>query len=97
MLDVRRVVDRAPPIYSRRMELLRDDESTPLATLTRRETEVLRRTALGETNAQIAAGLGITVHAVKFHLGSIFRKLGVPNRTMAASIYLTGALGRQEG
>jgi DNA-binding CsgD family transcriptional regulator len=60
-----------------------------LTSLTRREREVLRRIAVGETNAQIATGLGITVHAVKFHLGSVFRKLNVPNRTMAASVYLT--------
>lgn len=60
-----------------------------LTSLTRREREVLRRIAVGETNAQIATGLGITVHAVKFHLGSVFRKLEVPNRTMAASIFLT--------
>jgi DNA-binding CsgD family transcriptional regulator len=60
-----------------------------LPSLTRREREVLRRIAVGETNAQIATGLGITVHAVKFHLGSVFRKLDVPNRTMAASVYLT--------
>lgn len=58
--------------------------------LTDREREVLRRTALGETNAQIAAGLGVTVHAVKFHLGSIFRKLDVHNRTGAAALYLAG-------
>lgn len=61
---------------------------TPLPTLTAREQEVLRRTSLGHTNAQIAAGLGVTVHAVKFHLGSIFRKLGVRNRTEAAAAYL---------
>ena len=56
--------------------------------LTRREAEVLERTSRGETNAQIAFGLGITVHAVKFHLASIFRKLGVHNRTEAAVAYL---------
>jgi DNA-binding CsgD family transcriptional regulator len=27
------------------------------------------------------------VHGVKFHLGSIFRKLGVENRTAAAALY----------
>ena len=50
---------------------------------------MLHRIAVGETNAQIATALGITVHAVKFHLSSVFRKLNVPNRTMAASVYLT--------
>lgn len=66
---------------------------TPLSLLTEREREVLRRTARGETNAEIAAGLGVTVHAVKFHLGSIFKKLDVHNRTGAAALYLAGAEG----
>jgi DNA-binding CsgD family transcriptional regulator len=56
--------------------------------LTEREQEVLRRAATGDTNRQIAAELGVTIHAVKFHLGSIFRKLGVTNRTGATAIYL---------
>jgi DNA-binding CsgD family transcriptional regulator len=58
-----------------------------LAQLTRRELEILGRTARGETNAEIAESLQVTVHAVKFHLGSVFRKLGVHNRTKAAAIY----------
>jgi DNA-binding CsgD family transcriptional regulator len=61
--------------------------------LTAREEEVLRRTSLGQTNAQVADALGVTVHAVKFHLGSIFRKLGVRNRTEAAAIYLSELSG----
>jgi DNA-binding CsgD family transcriptional regulator len=76
------------------MEAVRN--TAALASLTRREREVLRRIADGETNAQIATGLGITIHAVKFHLGSIFRKLAVPNRTMAASVYLTADLRMAE-
>ena len=66
-------------------------DATVLDRLTTREREILRRTALGETNAEIAAGLEVTVHAVKFHLGSIFRKLDVHNRTKAAAVYLSAA------
>ncbi len=73
------------------MALAQEMDGSVLAQLTDREREVLRRTALGETNAQIAAALGVTVHAVKFHLGSIFRKLGVENRTGAAAVYLSRA------
>lgn len=58
--------------------------------LTTREQQVLSRTAQGQTNAQIAEGLGVTVHAVKFHLSSIFRKLGVHNRTGAVAMYFAG-------
>lgn len=48
----------------------------------------MQYTALGRTNSEVAAELGVTIHAVKFHLASIFRKLGVANRTEAAAIYL---------
>lgn len=59
-----------------------------LAALSRREGEVLEMASLGLTNAQVAARLSVTVHAVKFHLASIYRKLGVANRTEAAVMYL---------
>jgi DNA-binding NarL/FixJ family response regulator len=65
--------------------------STPDGSLRRlspRELEVLEMTSLGFTNTQIAGRLDVTVHAVKFHLGSIYRKLGVANRTEAAVTYL---------
>jgi LuxR family maltose regulon positive regulatory protein len=68
-----------------------DRGPSPLRRLSERELEVLRRTALGETNVQISIALGVTVHAVKFHLASIFKKLGVHNRTSAAAVYLAGA------
>jgi DNA-binding NarL/FixJ family response regulator len=50
--------------------------------------EVLEMTSHGFTNTQMAGRLGVTVHAVKFHLASIYRKLGVANRTEAAVAYL---------
>jgi DNA-binding CsgD family transcriptional regulator len=56
--------------------------------LTPREEEALELIAEGLTNAEIAKRLDITVHAVKFHAASIFRKLGVSNRTEAAVAYL---------
>ncbi len=56
--------------------------------LSHRETEVLAIAAEGLTNEQIAARLAITSHAVKFHLSSIYRKLGVANRTEAVVAYL---------
>ena len=46
------------------------------ADLSPREREVLERAAFGRSNGQIAAELGVTVNTVKFHLASIFRKLG---------------------
>ena len=56
--------------------------------LTPREIDVLQRTSMGRTNAQIAEEIGTSVHAVKFHLASVFRKLNVNNRTEAAMAYV---------
>jgi DNA-binding NarL/FixJ family response regulator len=56
--------------------------------LSAREAEVLENASLGLTNEQVAARLHVTVHAVKFHLASIYRKLEVANRTEAAGVYL---------
>ena len=55
--------------------------------LSQREVEVLEMTSRGLTNREIATRLHVTSHAVKFHLSSIFRKLGVRYRTEAASVY----------
>ncbi|MGO3884749.1 MAG: helix-turn-helix transcriptional regulator [Mycetocola sp.] len=48
-----------------------------------REWEVLRELAAGKRNRQIAADLGISENTVKFHLGKVFRKLGVHSRAEA--------------
>jgi DNA-binding CsgD family transcriptional regulator len=60
----------------------------PARLLSPRETEVLDLASLGLTNAQIALRLSVTIHAVKFHLAAIYRKLGVSNRTTAVGLYL---------
>ena len=52
--------------------------------LTARETEVLGRLILGETNRQIAAELHISLSTVKRHLEHVLAKLGVSDRTQAA-------------
>ena len=49
-----------------------------------REIEVLELASQGMTNPQIASRLELSVHAIKFHLASIYRKLGAANRTEAA-------------
>jgi DNA-binding NarL/FixJ family response regulator len=64
--------------------------------LSPREREVLERAAFGRSNGQIAAELGVTVNTVKFHLASIFRKLGVANRTAAATAYVRMAVQDDE-
>ena len=60
--------------------------------LTPREIEVYELIARGLTNSAIARSLSVSVHTVKFHLGSIYRKLGVANRTEAAMALFLHAL-----
>lgn len=48
----------------------------------------------GLTNRQIAGRLSVTVHAVKFHLAGVYRKLGVKNRTEAVVVFLTAVPAR---
>lgn len=53
--------------------------------LSPREIEVLGQLARGAGNKQIATALMISEHTVKFHLASIFAKLGVSSRTEAVT------------
>ena len=55
------------------------------AGLTDREIDVVKAVSRGLSNKAIAAELWVTVQTVKFHLTSIYRKLGISNRTEAAS------------
>jgi DNA-binding NarL/FixJ family response regulator len=51
--------------------------------LTDREIEVLQLLAQGLANKQIALALHISEHTVKFHVSSIYARMGVTNRTEA--------------
>ena len=65
-------------------------ESSPLAQLSPRQREVLELLSLGMDNDQIAARLYISRNTVKFHVRTIYRRLGVHNRVEASRI-LAGA------
>jgi DNA-binding CsgD family transcriptional regulator len=70
---------------------LRERARDPASTmLTARELDILRRVAAGEANYAIAEGLSVSRRTVESHLRSIYRKLGVSNRTAAAA-WLTRA------
>jgi DNA-binding CsgD family transcriptional regulator len=58
---------------------------SPSQLLTGREYEILSLVAHGETNTEIASELWISPTTVRSHLENIFAKLGVHNRTAAAS------------
>jgi len=62
---------------------MRDTDAHAL--LTPRELEVLAALAEGMTNKAIARRLEISLHTVKFHVESLFRKLGARTRTEAVA------------
>jgi DNA-binding NarL/FixJ family response regulator len=64
-----------------RRESASDD--SPIEPLTAREMEVIQLMAQGLANKQIALTLGISEHTVKFHLSSLYAKLGISSRTEA--------------
>jgi DNA-binding CsgD family transcriptional regulator len=64
-----------------------DRVEVPPSGLTPREYDVLRRMAVGETNAQIAHRLFVSEGTVKSHVKHILRKLDAANRAEAVSRY----------
>jgi DNA-binding NarL/FixJ family response regulator len=60
--------------------------------LTGREIEILQLLALGLTNKQIAARLGISAYTVKFHVSTIFSKMGTTNRVETVNLGLKKGL-----
>ncbi|MBI2759895.1 MAG: response regulator [Chloroflexi bacterium] len=59
-------------------------DSATVERLTPREHDVLRLVAQGQTNAEVAKNLVVTVATVKTHIEHIIAKLGVADRTQAA-------------
>jgi DNA-binding CsgD family transcriptional regulator/pimeloyl-ACP methyl ester carboxylesterase len=65
----------------------------PAATpLSRRELEVLRLVAAGESNRQIARRLGLSPHTVERHVANLYRKIGARGRADATAYALRSGL-----
>jgi DNA-binding NarL/FixJ family response regulator len=80
--------ERLAPLW---IENQAGEPSDLIEQLTPRETEILELLAQGLANKQIALDLEISEHTVKFHVSSIYTKLGVANRMEAVR------LGLQQG
>ncbi|MCA1383562.1 MULTISPECIES: response regulator transcription factor [Bradyrhizobium] len=66
--------------------IARDPRISPAdIALTQRELDVLALMAEGASNKMIARQLGISVHTVKFHVGSLLDKLDATGRTDAVA------------
>ena len=67
-----------------------DDLACRVASLTPSQLRILEGLKAGRLNKQIAFDLGVSEATIKAHLTSVFRKLGVHNRTQA--VILANAL-----
>jgi len=57
--------------------------------LTPQESQIASMVAEGKTNKTIATALFLSPKTIEFHLGHVFRKLGVSNRTQLARSLLS--------
>ncbi len=62
----------------------RDMDKEKLASLTKREVEILTQVACGMFNKEIAVNLNISERTVKNHISNIFKKIDASDRTQAA-------------
>ena len=62
----------------------RDMDKEKLASLTKREVEILTQVACGMFNKEIAVNLDISERTVKNHISNIFKKIDASDRTQAA-------------
>lgn len=77
-------------------ELNRTDNKQETINLTRREKDVLALLVKGSSNKDMADALFISEKTVKNHLTSIFKKLGVKDRTQAAVFALKNGFASEE-
>ena len=76
----------------KRLTTSRDGKDDLVEPLTGREVEILQLLAIGLTNKQIAGRLRISAHTVKFHVSTIFSKLGTTNRVETVNLGLKKGL-----
>jgi DNA-binding CsgD family transcriptional regulator len=77
------LIARPPATRAQGFNAVQEAEARTL--LTPREAQILDAIADGLTNKAIARRLGISLHTVKFHVESVFRKLGASTRTEAVA------------
>ena len=75
--------DTGRPVAMPAASVWQDADGRLLETLTARELDVLRLMAHGASNAEIAAGLTVSLGTAKWHVGHILAKLGATSRTQA--------------
>ena len=95
--DTRRLVDAIrevargggvfDPQVTRRLASAKHQPANALSTLTSQERRLLAEVALGKTDKEAAATLGLTPKTARNYLDRIFVKLNIHTRTEAAMLY----------
>lgn len=66
---------------------VRELQSDPMQSLSRKEKVMLQALSKGLTNKELSAELGISLNTVKFHLSNLYDKLSVKSRAQAIAFY----------
>lgn len=74
--------DLVPALNARLLK--REDDNDKAKDITKREKQILVSIALGKSNKDIAEEFDISERTVKNHITSLFKKIGVSDRTQAA-------------
>ena len=93
-----RTVGRGPVKYAIEVESWPGVDEINRRELTPRQREILALIARGRSNKEIAFALGIRERTVKFHVASLFERLGTSSRTEALVVALRlGVIQINEG
>lgn len=71
---------------------IKNPEEQAIATLNRRELDVLKELTLGKRNKAIATELGVSESTIKFHVAGVLQKLGAATRAEAGLIGVRAGL-----
>lgn len=75
---------------------VRNLQSDPIQSLSRKERAMLEALSKGLTNRELSKELGITINTVKFHLSNLYEKLGVKNRAQAIAFFYSSRLALEQ-
>ncbi|KMK77757.1 response regulator [Alkalihalobacillus pseudalcaliphilus] len=76
--------DKVTKFVLTRIAQPQSEDERRVASLTKREIDVLQEIATGKSNKEIGISLAITEKTVKTHISNIFQKIDVQDRTQAA-------------
>lgn len=82
----------SPRLLARLLPRLRRHEADPMWSLTEREREVLRCLAEGQSNAEIAKTMTLSVHTVRNHVANLSTKLGAHSKLEVLAIAIREGL-----